>query len=730
MKKNHQPKRRSILKRTALYTVLSILVLLLLFLALSPRIARNYLNNHGKELSGRALHIDKIKLNYFTSTLQVIGGKMYEQNDSDIFVAFDTLLIDLQPLRLLKHELKVQQFLVSNLQAQIMLNDSVFNFNDLMEFYSSDGAAAEDSTSSSFKLNLNQIAIKNGQLSYTDQELNHTLSMQHISFSIPHVYWGGATSKADIAFDIGNGGHVNSTFNYNMAQERYSGNVKLSGFTLEMLLPYIQQYMNFSRIAGLLDADINLNGSVSTPEDFTIDGKMSVSDVLIDDPKEKKVLGVTRADATISQLKPLLYEARLEQVNLEAPYMHLMLMDSLFNFEHMMVNLSDETTETTTQDSTADNMPYNVFIGRIEINQGLMDFSDHRFAKPFHYELSEIEMRTDSVSLNSDWLEVNATMKLNKRGTLTATLGVDPGEPFRRIDLDYVLSDFQLPDINIYSEYYTGLPILFGEMYYVGKTRIVNHQLNSNNELVIRDVQMGRKTRGLYNVPIKLALFILKDINGDISLNIPVTGDLSDPRTRIGTIVWNTFKGFMGKIVASPFKAIGNLLGSDPAEVEQILFSYGDSTLTRKQRRSLDLLLKLEELKPELAIYMQYLNDRKLERSDAAAQIVQQSFEAKYQKNPLNHFDDYQNYLQEETGKDSLMVADYEFLLAPKSKVNSVIMLREQQRLQGVKNYLHSQNDSTTIQILPFNREEALNHGSRPQFAISYKLKEEDAAAE
>jgi len=701
-------------------------------LVFSPRIARNYLNNHGKEITGRALHIEKIKINYLTSTLQIFGGKMYEQNDADVFVAFDTLLIDLEPMRLLKHELKVQQFQVSNLQAQILQNDTVFNFNDLMEFYSSEDTSAEDvpETEEAFLLDLRQIAIKNGQLSYTDQALNNTIALQHISFSIPQIYWEGQKSEANIAFNIGDSGHISSSFAYDADQQTYSGQIELSQFDLAMLLPYIQEYMKFSKVTGLLDADINLDGSITTPEDFSIEGKMSVNDVLINDPKEKKVLGVTHADAVITQLKPLLYEAKLEYVKLEQPYMRLMLLDSVFNLERMMVSAPEENTETTTQDTASEDMPFDIFVGNIKIDNGQIDFSDRRFPKPFFYELSEIQMSTDSVSLSSDWLKVDATMKLNKRGTLTADLGVNPNDPFNHIELDYVLSDFQLPDINIYSEYYTGLPILFGEMYYVGKTSIVSHQLKSDNKLVIRNVEMGRKTRGLYDVPIKLALFILKDINGDITLDIPVSGDLSDPKTKIGPIVWNTFKGFMGKIVASPFKALGNLLGSDPQEVEQIVFSYGDSTLTRKQRKSLDLLLKLEKLKPELTISMQYLNDRKLERADAAAQIVQQSFEAKYQKNPLNHYDEYRNYLQEETGKDSLIVPDYEFLLASRPQIDSIIQVREKRRVQLVEEYLHTKNDTTTIQIWPYNREEALNNGSRPQFAISYKLEEEEEGGE
>ena len=72
---------------------------------------------------------------------------MYEENGSDIFIDFDTLLINVKPLRLLKHEIHIEQFLMVNSWAQILQNDTLYNFTDLIEFYASDGnTVIEDDT--------------------------------------------------------------------------------------------------------------------------------------------------------------------------------------------------------------------------------------------------------------------------------------------------------------------------------------------------------------------------------------------------------------------------------------------------------------------------------------------------------------------------------------------------------------------------------------------------------
>lgn len=725
---SRQKQLRKIVGRTLLILFGLLVFLLVLFMIFSPGIAKNYLNKHGEELSGRKLQIDKIKVNYFTSSVQILGAHMFEQHDSTEFVGFDSLLVNLKPLRLLKNELHVQQFRVVNLRAQLTQNDTVFNFSDLIKFYSGSEESTDTTMSEPLILDLNQLEIKNCSVVYTDQQINHSIQMKNVSFLIPRIYWGGAEeSQADISFNLGTGGNLSSSFDYQTETGDYSGVAEIGNLNLKIILPYLQQYMKFSDISGKFSAKINFNGNYSGFDSFTLNGEAGIDSLSVFDMQGKKVLGAAHAEVDLKNIVPLHYRVQLDSFIIHEPYTYLALEDSLFNFEKMIIDQPAESIEDTTSEEDS---PYDVTINHFKIDNGLIDFSDQRFRETFDYELSKVEVDMDSISLNSKWLNIRSSMKLNKRGNLEASLGINPTDPFNHIELEYVLSDFQLPDINIYSKHYIGLPILFGDMYYTNKTTIINRQLISKNELVIRNVELGRKTGGLYDIPIKLALFILKDVNGDINLDIPVTGDLSDPKTRIGKIVWNTFKGFMVKIVSSPFKALGNLLGAEPDELEEIAFDYADTTLVRKQERSLDLLLKLEEMKPGMLIEMQYLNDRKLERSDAAGQIMQAEYESVHHKQASSHRADYLNFLQTKSGQDSLVVQDYELLLAPVAEVDSTILEREQQRIELVKQYLHSANDSTHIRVLGYNKDDVMNIGSRPRFTIKYSLAEDSEIAD
>lgn len=699
-------------------------VLIIAAMILAPGIARNYINKNGKELAGRTIYIEKLQYNWFTSTLRINGFKYFEKNDTDIFLSADSFMVNLRPLRLLSDELNIQELRIVNPYGQLIQNDSVFNFDDLIAFFSaSDTTEIQEEDSEPLKLNLNNLEMKNGLINYTDQEINHTFTLKEVSFLIPQILWSRLDqSNADIAFELANGGRFEGSLNYNMETDFYDGFVKVDKMEASTILPYLQQYLKISALKGTASGIMNFSGPVDDYNLIKISGKIDIDSLAVFDAGSRKVIGGEHSEFTLIESEPLNYKYIIDSVKLKSPYLYLALEDSLFNFEKMMV----EDTVSVADTSVSEETPMEFTVNHLVIQNGLMDFSDQTLNEPFNYELSQIAVDMDTISLQDDWVNIKASMKLNKRGNLDAKVGFNPISPLDKIALDYELTDFQLPDINIYSKFYTGLPILFGEMYYKNKTRIDNKQLVSDNNLIIRDVEIGRKRGGLYDVPIKLALFILKDINGDINLDIPVRGDLSDPKVKIWPIVWDTFKSFSYKIVASPFKALGNMLGIDEKELEEITFIYSDSTLTSCQTRSLDHLLKIAGIKPELQVELLYRNDRKLERMDAVSWYSQNRFMQKTGKKPLTNSAEYLSFLKMETGRDSLNMQDYERIFTPPAIADSILSMREKQRLNNVVNYLKSKNDSTTIKVIGYNPDEVLNIGSRPRFEVKYKLAEEE----
>ena len=68
-------------------------------------------------------------------------------------------------------------------------------------------------------------------------------------------------------------------------------------------------------------------------------------------------------------------------------------------------------------------------------------------------------IRTDSIESTSEQIRVYSSMMLNHRGHLKAEAGFNPLQP-GHLRLDLTVADFLLSDLNIYSRYYTGFPVM------------------------------------------------------------------------------------------------------------------------------------------------------------------------------------------------------------------------------------------------------------------------------
>ena len=279
--------------------------------------------------------------------------------------------------------------------------------------------------------------------------------------------------------------------------------------------------------------------------------------------------------------------------------------------------------------------------------------------------------------------------------------------------------------MNIYSKYYMGFPIVYGDMYYKSHTEIIKNQITSENKLIIQNAELGEKTGGLYDLPMKFALFLLKDKNGIINLDIPVRGDLNDPTVSIGKIVWNTFKNLIVKVASAPVDFLAGLISVDPKDIKSIEYSYLDTAFTSQKQRQLDKLLELEQKKEGLEIELVYFNDIEAEKNQIAVNEAGKIFMSNTGKNYLSNEKDFIDFLREKTMSDSLGIVEASNKLVPAAVVDSISFLFEHTRKNSLEKYLHTINDSTQIRFIEYDPKSPKNVGSIPQFETKYSLSDE-----
>ncbi|MEA3348812.1 MAG: hypothetical protein U9Q39_07130, partial [Pseudomonadota bacterium] len=128
------------------------------------------------------------------------------------------------------------------------------------------------------------------------------------------------------------------------------------------------------------------------------------------------------------------------------------------------------------------------------------------------------------------------------------------------------------------------------------------------------------------SLPVKLAVALLRNRQGEIQLNLPVSGELDDPDFSLGGIIIKVFFNLIAKAVTSPFALIGSLVGGGE-ELNLVNFAAGQIELDETAQGRLDklagVLYDRPGLKVEIAGRADAVSDRQVLHEEHFKKLLQ-----------------------------------------------------------------------------------------------------------
>lgn len=228
---------------------------------------------------------------------------------------------------------------------------------------------------------------------------------------------------------------------------------------------------------------------------------------------------------------------------------------------------------------------------RIRLNRGIVDFSD-RFVRPnYSARLSELQGSLGAFSTRSTSM---APLTLRGKVAGTGLLEIDgqlkPGAPLA-LDVAANATDIELAPLSPYAAKYAGYAIERGKL----STRLryqvqPGGELQASNQIILNQLTFGERVESpdATSLPVRFAVALLKDRDGVIDVNLPISGSLNDPQFSVGGLVWKLFLNLIGKALTAPFSLFG---GSERPEEAQVFFQPGGAELAAVDQ--LDRVAKL-----------------------------------------------------------------------------------------------------------------------------------------
>ena len=570
-----------------------ILILLIIVNFAAGPIAKSYINNHCKELCGRTVTVEKIRTNLFVGKVKIMGLTMMELNDKDEFCSFDTLIVKINPFKLISNEVKLNEITLINPKAVIIQDGDAFNFDSLIDFYASDEEEPEEEDSTNWIINLNDITLKGGEVDYRDVAIGSQFDMGNLQLEIPHIYFSGENTDVGINLDFAEGGRLGLQVAYGMENGKYDLDIDLEDFSLAPVFPYLKESMNVSSFDGKLTSKISVKGSTEHIMNIIASGDVEINDIVLKDLEENDVITANKIKVGIDKIDTEKNLFAFNEILIDGIKTEYIIYDTLHdNIDKLLIEDSADEEEDKSESGGGD---MNLTIKKFTLDNSSIVYTDNSLLEKFVLPITNINVSANNLNLVSQF-DAKLKAQVGDKGELKGSFDGSLSN-FSNMKLNIFLKNIKLKDMSPYCVHYTAYPISDGILSLSSISTITNNYLNSSNELNILNCTIEKKRKDVKaeygNIPLKAGLYILSDRNKKISIDLPVAGNIDDPTFKIGKIIWKTFCNLMVKIATSPFDAFKKEGGVD--NFRDMYMDITDRSLTVENYQQLNKLS--EELK-------------------------------------------------------------------------------------------------------------------------------------
>lgn len=502
-----------------------------------------------------------------------------------------------------------------------------------------EGALTEDSEQGVSPLDEWSINIKEIRLAdFTAGFIDHSVrDPQRLEASDVDLSIGPITNEENARFPLqlgvsmASGGQINLKGDVAVLPDvLFDTTLQVQDLNVAMVQPWLGDVTHAVMEDGALNIAATIKQESGAP--LTVDGNIKFLDLEISDGgRSESLIGWQQLDVENLQYSrdakpPGKSSLNISEILLAKPYLRLRIAeDGTTNFQDLAIEKKPEGAAPSSTDNAQskddkkqanatpagqtpaaqDSPPMEVMLGNAVFDNGTIDFEDLSLPLPFSTKMQNLDGELSTLSTTSrEPSRIKLEGKIDRYGYASIEGKMLPADPAKDTDIHMLLRNVAFPGLSPYTVKFAGREIDEGRLELDLKYRIKQGQLEASNSMVIDKLKLGAKVDNpdAMNLPLGVATSLLTGPDGRIKIDLPVTGDVNDPKFKISGVIMRAFGTLLAKVVSSPFRALGKLAGVDSEDFDKIEFQAGRSDLTPPEMEKLVLLSNALAQRPQLGL--------------------------------------------------------------------------------------------------------------------------------
>ncbi|MTI32428.1 DUF748 domain-containing protein [Xanthovirga aplysinae] len=497
----------------------------------------------------------------------------------------------------------------------------------------------------SFVLKTKLLEAQEGKMLFNNYRggKNLTYRLDSVEIHSEKVNYHSPELRGDLSFWVENGGKVVSKVYYNLNSKVYDLNLELEDFLINQFTPYLKDRLNFTALDGKLTNKVHMAGDLDEPLTFTLSGFNQLDQLSLKDEENVEILSFKQLSTLIDSIDTKNSLCYLQSLEINEPYLKFELFQDRNTYTTLIKEKTKKAQGTKSEEKqlgqrystpekerekggpspptqeevfAEERNPLKYLVKDLKINQAILLFYDFTLGELFKYRLDHLNISGKNIAYNNEYNQFNIESNLNQKGHIEARLDLNPNN-YPDMRLVYDIYDMDMTDFNPYSVYYTGYPIEEGVYRHESKNRVTSHFLNSGNEIVMRDIKLGNKQKenAEFNLPWKFAISVLRDVEGNVNVSLPVEGNLDDPDFQLGKVVWQAIQNLVTKAVEAPARFLAETFGLSEEKVRFIAFDYLQERPNAEQTKTLDIIAQILDTREGIEVKFNQETDVEEERN-------------------------------------------------------------------------------------------------------------------